>query len=97
MQSRVEYLGHIVSGEGLSPNKNKIKAFQEFPVQANTTGVKAFLRLCNYYRRFIKELARIASPLNKLTRKHAKFQWTNECQAAFDALKHAVVSAPILA
>lgn len=73
VQTKVEYLGHIVSGEGLSPNPNKIKAVQEFPLPTNATGVKAFLGLCNYYRHFIQGFAQIASPLNKLTSKHNKF------------------------
>lgn len=97
VQTKVDYLGHSVSGEGLSPNPNKIKAVQEFPLPTNATGVKAFLGLCNYYRRFIQGFAQIASPLNKLTSKHNKFCWTNECQIAFDTLKHALLSAPILA
>lgn len=73
VQTKVEYLGHIVSGESLSPNPNKIKAVQEFPLPTNATGVKAFLGLCNYYRHFIQGFAQIASPLNKLTSKHNKF------------------------
>ena len=97
VQSKVEYLGHVVSAEGLSPNPNKIKAVQEFPVPTNTTGVKAFLGLCNYYRRFIRGFAQMASPLNKLTSKNVHFQWTDDCQTAFDALKAALISAPILA
>ena len=67
VQLKVEYLGHVVSAEGLIPMPNKIKAVQEFPVPTNTIGVKAFLRLCNFYRRFIKGFAQKASPLNKLT------------------------------
>ena len=97
VQSQVEYLGHIVSAEGLRPNPNKIKAVKDFPVPNNTTGVKAFLGLCNYYRRFVKGFAQIASPLNKLTSKHAKFEWTGQCQEAFERLKQGLISAPILA
>lgn len=67
VKPEVEYSGHIVSAEGLRPNPSKIRAVTEFPVPTNTTGVKAFLGICNYYRRFIKGFATIASPLNKLT------------------------------
>ena len=67
VKSEVEYLGHVVSADGLKPNPAKIRAVQEFPVPNNVTGVKAFLGLCNYYRRFMKGFAPIASPLNKLT------------------------------
>ena len=93
----MEYLGHIVSAEGLRPNPSKISAVKEFSVPSNTTGVKAFLGICNYYRRFIKGFAAIASPLNKLTSKNVKFSWTPACQQSFDTLKQALVSAPILA
>ena len=97
VKPQVEYLGHVVSAEGLKPNADKIRAVKEFPIPTNTTGVKAFLGLCNYYRRFIKGFAQIASPLNKLTSKHVKFKWDADCQTAFDTLKSALVSAPILA
>lgn len=97
VKPQVEYLGHVVSAEGLKPNPDKIRAVKEFPIPTNTTGVKAFLGLCNYYRRFIKGFAQIASPLNKLTSKHIKFKWDVDCQIAFDTLKSALVSAPILA
>ena len=79
VKSEVEYLGHVVSADGLKPNPAKIRAVQEFPVPTNVTGVKAFLGLCNYYRRFIKGFAQIASPLNKLTSKNIKFDWAPEC------------------
>ena len=97
VKPKVEYLGHVVSAEGLKPNPAKIRAVQEFPVPTNATGVKAFLGLCNYYRRFIKGFAQIASPLNKLTSKNVKFEWTPACQTSFDCLKNALVSAPVLA
>ena len=97
VQPQVEYPGHIISAEGLRPNPWKVRAVKEFPVPTNTTGLKAFLGLCNYYRRFIKGFAKIASPLNKLTSKNVKFSWTPACQESFDTLKQALVSAPILA
>lgn len=97
VQPQVEYLGHNFSAEGLRPNPSKVRAIKEFPVPTNTTGLKAFLGICNYYRRFIKGFAKIASPLNLLTSKNVKFSWTPACQESFDMLKQALVSAPILA
>lgn len=96
VKPEVVYLGHIVSSDDLQPNLAKIRAVQEFPIPTNTTGVKAFLGLFNYYRRFIKGFAQIASPLNKLASKTMKFSWTYECQKAFDVLKQALMSAPVL-
>lgn len=96
VKSQVEYLGHIVSAEGVRPNPAKISAVKEFPVPKNVKDLRAFLGLCNYYRRFVKGFAQIASPLNKLTSKHAKFSWSPDCQTAFESLKQALTSAPIL-
>lgn len=93
---QIEYLGHIISADGVLPNPDKIKAVSEFPVPKNVKGVRSFLGLANYYRRFVYNFAKIAVPLNNLTRKSVKFQWTPECQTAFDTLKQALTSAPIL-
>ena len=93
-QTKVEYLGHVVSANGLSPNPTKSQAVKDFSVSKNTTGVKAFLGLCNYYCR---GFAQIASPLNKLTSKHTRFVWKPDCQRAFDTLKRALVAARIIA
>lgn len=96
-RDHVEYLGHIVSKDGIRPNPDKIRAVTEFPAPTNTKGVRSFLGLANYYRRFIKGFATIAAPLNHLLRKHIRFKWDANCQQAFDALKQALVTAPILA
>lgn len=96
-RNSVEYLGHVVSKDGIQPNPDKIRAVTEFPVPKNTKGVRSFLGLANYYRRFIKGFASIAAPLNNLLRKHVRFKWDTNCQQSFDALKQALVTAPILA
>lgn len=96
-RDHVEYLGHIVSRDGIRPNPDKIRAVTEFPIPKNTKGVRSFLGLANYYRRFVKGFATIAAPLNHLLRKHVRFKWDANCQRAFDALKQALVTAPILA
>ena len=59
--------------------------------------LKSFLGLANYYRRFIKGFSEIASPLNGLTKKDVKFFWSESCAVAFDRLKRALISAPVLA
>jgi len=60
-------------------------------------GVRKFLGLANYYRRFIKDFARVARPMNVLTRKDEKWQWGNEQQKTFDELKKVFTSKPVLA
>ena len=95
--TKVTYLGHVVSPDGISPDEDKISAVRDFPRPHNIKTVQSFLGLANYYRRFIKDFAKIAAPINQLLRKNHKFLWTDACEQAFKALKDALTSAPILA
>ena len=90
----MEYLGHVVSRDGIRPDPSKIKAVEAFPIPRCTKDVRSFLGLANYYRRFIRNFAAIASPLNKLTGKYVQFLWDCECDIAFSTLKSALISAP---
>ena len=63
---------------------------------AGLRGGVSFLGLANYYRRFIKGFSEIASPRNALTKKGVKFLWSESCAVAFDRLKCALISAPVL-
>ena len=96
-QDNVEYLGHIVSRDGIRPNPDKVSAVTEFPVPKNTKGVRSFLGLANCYRWFIQGFSKLAAPLNQLLRKCVCLKWDESCQNTFDALKHALVTAPVLA
>lgn len=95
--AKVQYLGHIVSGDGVAPDPEKISAVKNFLRPHNVKTVRSFLGLANYYRRFIKDFAKLAAPLNKLLRKDQKFAWTPLCEEAFEALKSSLTSTPILA
>ena len=97
VKQKVEYLGHVVTPEGVMPNPEKVRVVRDFPTPKNIKELRAFMGLANYYRRFVKGFAHIASPLNALTKKGVKFAWTKACADAFDKLKRALVSAPILA
>ena len=68
----------------------------EWPIPRCVKHVKQFVGLTSYYRKFIKNYANIAAPLHKLTERGKKFSWTKECQTAFENLKGALVSSPIL-
>ena len=96
-RKKVKFLGHVVSEEGVRPDPAKIQAIKEYPVPTRVKDVRAFLGLANYYRKFVKDFAKIACPLNDLTKKAVKFYWSAECQVAFDTLKEALTQAPILA
>ena len=96
-QRSVEFLGHIVSEEGLAMQPSKVKAISEWTACQDVSEVRAFMGLSGYYRRFIKDFSAIATPLYNLTRKESEFRWTTECQEAFDELKRRLVEEPILA
>ena len=83
----VHYLGHIVSQGGISPDLDKLRAVSTFPVPNNEKQLREFLRLSNYYQRFVKNYSQIAEPLYKLTKNTKGFQWDAACQQAFDDLK----------
>ena len=92
----VNFLGFVVSSEGILPDPGKLSAVETFPVPSCVKDVRSFLGLCNYYRRFVKDFAKIASPLNRLTRKSVPFVWDPSCKAAFQELKAHLCSPPIL-
>ena len=69
----------------------------ENPLPRKVKDVRAFLGLGNYYRKFVKDFAKIAGPLHDLTKKALNFNWTSGCQAAFERLKSSLIQAPILA
>ncbi len=95
-QRQVEFLGHVISKDGVATDPQKTAAIREWPVPKSVTEVRSFLGLCSYYRRFIRGFADIARPLHRLTEKAAEFLWTEDCQQAMDQLKDALTSAPIL-
>ncbi|CAO4370898.1 unnamed protein product [Caenorhabditis nigoni] len=95
-QPEVTFLGLLVGRHGVKPNPTKVKSIQEFPVPKSPTGVRGFLGMTNYFRRFIKQYAEIAAPLHDLTKKDQKFIWKTVHQSAFEKLKEALCSSPVL-
>ena len=92
---QVEYLGHMVSQKGVEPMASKVEAILQWPVPPSTRVVRSFLGLAGFYRRFIKGYATIAGPLVKLITKDP-FKWTPQAQLAFDHLKTALSTTPVL-
>lgn len=95
-KSSVEFLGHILSGEGISTDPKKIKSIQEWPTPECTKDVQRFIGLCNFYRRFVKNFSTIARPLHQLTKKNIKFNWNQDCENAFSELKSRLTTSPVL-
>lgn len=93
---QVAYLGHVISEDGVATDPSKIQKVKEWPAPASTQEVRQFVGLASYYRRFVKDFAAVAEPLHALNKKYARFQWSAECQAAFDELKHRLTTAPVL-
>ena len=94
---KVGFLGHVISADGVSVDPQKVEAVTNWKRPTNITEIRSFLGLAGYYRRFIQDFSKIASPLTRLTRKGVKFEWSDECEAGFQELKHRLTSAPILA
>ena len=89
-------LGHLVSERGIEVDKEKIDVIECLPPPVNVKGIRIFLGHAGFYRRFIKDFSQIARPLTNLLAKDVPFEFTDECLKAFDILKKALVSAPII-
>jgi len=95
-KEKVEFLGFVLSKDGIDMCESKIKAIKDWPVPTSVKEVQQFVGLANYYRRFVKDFATIAKPLHSLTKKNTKFVWTDSCQVAFETLKQTFTEAPVL-
>ncbi len=93
----MEYLGHIVSEDGIEADPRKLEAIHKFPEPTDLKPLRSFLGLASYYRRFIPNFSKVAAPLHSLTRKNAQFVWTPLCQQAFEQLKKLLTESPVLA
>ena len=92
----VDYLGFILSPEGLTMDQAKVKVIQDWPEPRRVKDVQSFLGFANFYRRFINDYAKIVIPLTRLTRKSIPFQFSEKAREAFVNLKNAFTTAPIL-
>ncbi|KAJ8032010.1 hypothetical protein HOLleu_25409 [Holothuria leucospilota] len=94
--AHVIYLGHVVGQGKVRPIKAKVEGIDKFPAPTDKRQLMRFLGMAGYYRRFCPNFSDIAAPLTKLLKKNEKFDWTDNCQAAFELLKKALMSSPVL-
>lgn len=94
---QLSYLGHIVSGQGVATDPTKIASIKEWPQPTNQKELRSFLGMAGYYRRFVSQFGVLCKPLTNLLKKGTIFVWTSETEAAFQALKKALILAPVLA
>ena len=89
-------MSYIIGNEGIQLDPKKVEVVENWPVPKTVKAVRSFLGFCNYYRRFVKDFAGIASPLSSLMKKKVPFIWNDECQTAFDRLRKELITAPVL-
>ena len=94
--TKVNFLGHVVLEAGIIVDHSKVEAVQEWQRLTNVFAVKSFLGLTGYYRTFVEDFSRIASPMTQLTRKEVKFEWDEKCENAFQELKRKLTIALML-
>lgn len=101
-RSELKYLGHLVTSEGIKPDPALVETIIKFNQPTSIKEVQSFLGLTGYYRRFIKNYARISEPLLKLLRSNqnatnrSPIEWDEECTTAFNVLKQRLTSPPIM-
>jgi len=91
-----EYLGYMLSPDGLTMAENKIRAIQDWPEPRKIRDIMSFLGFANFYRRFIYSYSEITVPLTRLTRKDVPWDFSDDCRKSFEKLKKAFTTAPVL-
>ena len=96
LKPEVVYLGLRISADGLQPVEEKINAVKRAPAPQNVSELRSFLGMVQYYHSFLPGLATILAPLHRLLQKNVRWEWTNDCQKAFEACKEGLTSDSLL-
>ncbi|XP_039518223.1 uncharacterized protein K02A2.6-like [Pimephales promelas] len=92
----VEYLGHVIDADGLHKAPSKVRAVLEAPAPQNTSQLRSFIGLLNYYGRFVNGLATLLKPLHQLLCRNQSWKWTQQCETTFQEAKKALVKSGVL-
>ncbi len=95
-QTTVNLLGYTLTGEGVAPQGDKVTVIRNLRTPTMTKEIRAFLGTAGYYCQCIPDFAKMLTPLSDLTKKHARFEWTSDCQHAFDKLKTTLTSDAVM-
>eukprot|EP00253_Pinus_taeda_P005724 PITA_05724 len=95
-KEEIQYLGHVISKDGIAVDPEKIKTILDWPVPKDVADIRYFMGLAGYYRRFVEGFSRVAYPITSLQKKGRTFRWSSECQQSFERLKQLLTSAPVL-
>jgi hypothetical protein len=95
-QSKIHYIGHVISDERIIMDPAKVKAIMEWPGPMNVMEVRSFMGLAGYYRQFVEGFSKVANPITEFQKKNKKFFWTEKCTEAFWRLKELLTTTPIL-
>eukprot|EP00253_Pinus_taeda_P022539 PITA_22539 len=95
-KEQIQYLGHIITKEGIAVDPEKIKTIMEWPTPKDVADIRSFMGLVGYYRWFVEGFSRVAYPITSLQKKGKVFKWTADCQRSFEQLKHLLTTAPVL-
>lgn len=93
---QMKFLGHTITEEGILPDQEKVKAIAEFPKPKSKKELKSFFGIINFYRKHFKSQALNAVCLNNLLKKNALWEWSAECQVAFEKIKEELVNSEML-
>ncbi|XP_069481447.1 uncharacterized protein [Ambystoma mexicanum] len=96
-KSTLKFFGHIFSNKGMRPDPEKVQALVDAPTPTSASAIRSFLGMASYCTRYIQDFASVSTPLTLLTGKDRDFQWTAECEEAFQEIKRHISSALCMA
>jgi hypothetical protein len=95
-QKQIQYIGHVISVEGIVIDPEKTKSIMEWPIPKDVADIWSFMGITRYYCRFIEAFSRLAYPITSLQNKGTRFNWSEKCQDSFNKINELLTTAPIL-